>query len=1007
MMEWDKIWAINRQVIDPLAPRHTALLSIGLVPVSIAGCAVEPTSVAFHPKNPDVGEKKVWTSDLIKIEAADAMGLVVGEKITLMELGNAVVTGINREFGLVTSVSADFKPDDRDYKGTKKMTWLADCPEEKQVPVICIEFGDLITVKYVPKEDGIEGLARSVNNDSKRTFDLIGASSLASVQQGDIIQINRRGFWVVDQAPHTDLNQPAVLIQIPDGKKNPGSLQDVYRVCGLEVSDSRILDAEDMVDRLKASTLTLKTGKADKDDVKSAKAKLDAAMMKLSSLRAFANFRSDGITAVAPVASVVAGTSNSGVSAAGTAILAKVTAAGDVVRELKAAKASKDDIMAAVAKLNGLKAEYKAETGEDVPAPDKRSSKTDKKAAKAADPVVSVTAIPSTRGDNDAESELYGAMTAAGEVVRALKAAKAPKAEIDVAVATLLAAKAEYTQKTGKEAKTGGGKEGRARQEKLTPEQKEAAAAKRAFEKKAKAEKAAKKAADASGAKLSKLGLSTAKADNLSDWYTDVITKAQLIEYYDVSGCYILRPGAYSIWEFIQKFFDSEIKKLGVQNAYFPMFVSKAALEKEKDHIEDFAPEVAWVTKSGESDLAMPIAVRPTSETVMYPAYANWIQSHRDLPLKLNQWCNVVRWEFKQPQPFLRTREFLWQEGHTAFTTPEEAGVEVLQILELYSRVYQDLLALPVVKGRKTEKEKFAGGDYTTTVEAFIPAAGRAIQGATSHHLGQNFSKMFNIVYEDPEKPGMAKKHVYQNSWGLTTRTIGVMIMVHGDDRGIVLPPRVASIQVMIVPVGLKAGQSHDDLFTKCSEVKDVLNALGIRTQTDTREQYSPGWKFNHWELKGIPLRMEIGPRDIAAASTTCVRRDTGEKLVIPQVGIGPALAALLEKIQADMFLSAKAKADAGIVSVNDWSDFTPALNDKKLLLVPFCGSKECESKIKEDSSAAAGPVGETDETTPSMGAKSLCIPFEHQREMRADEKCIHPNCCLSAVCICMFGRSY
>merc|ERR1719219_10467 len=251
------------------------------------------------------------------------------------------------------------------------------------------------------------------------------------------------------------------------------------------------------------------------------------------------------------------------------------------------------------------------------------------------------------------------------------------------------------------------------------------------------------------------------------------------------------------------------------------MFVSQGALEKEKEHIDDFAPEVAWVTKSGETELAEPIAVRPTSETVMYPAYANWVQSHRDLPIKLNQWCNVVRWEFKHPTPFLRTREFLWQEGHTAYADKAPADKEVMDILKLYARVYTDLLAIPVVKGRKTEKEKFAGGDYTTTVEAYISAAGRAIQGATSHHLGQNFSKMFNLSFENPEKPGSKERcYAYQNSWGITTRTIGVMIMVHGDDKGLVLPPNVAHVQVILIPTGApKTDEDRQKIVDRINEV--------------------------------------------------------------------------------------------------------------------------------------------------------------------------------------------
>jgi prolyl-tRNA synthetase family I len=295
--------------------------------------------------------------------------------------------------------------------------------------------------------------------------------------------------------------------------------------------------------------------------------------------------------------------------------------------------------------------------------------------------------------------------------------------------------------------------------------------------------------------KESLLGITTRKEDNFPKWYKEVITRAELIEFYDISGCYILRPWSYRMWEIVQGFFDGEIKKLGVRNAYFPCLVSKDALEREADHIAGFAPEVAWVTRSGQSEMQEPVAIRPTSETIMYPAYAKWIRSHRDLPLKLNQWANVIRWEFKHPVPFLRTREFLWQEGHSAFATLEEAGKEVLDILDLYRRVYEEILAVPVVPGKKSEEEKFAGGLYTTTVEAFIPQNGRGIQGATSHCLGQNFAKMFSIQFEDPDKPG-DKLYAWQNSWGLTTRTLGVLTMVHGDNKGLVLPPRVAPIQV-------------------------------------------------------------------------------------------------------------------------------------------------------------------------------------------------------------------
>ncbi|CAH8571844.1 unnamed protein product [Dicrocoelium dendriticum] len=314
--------------------------------------------------------------------------------------------------------------------------------------------------------------------------------------------------------------------------------------------------------------------------------------------------------------------------------------------------------------------------------------------------------------------------------------------------------------------------------------------------------------------KQTKLALEAQKETDFADWYSQLITKSELLEYYDISGCYIFRPWAYSMWQTIQRFLDSKLQPLGVENAYFPMFVTKSALEREKNHLADFSPEVAWVTKSGDSDLVEPVAIRPTSETIMYPAFAKWIKSHRDLPLRINQWSNIVRWEFKHPQPFLRTREFLWQEGHTAHADQRDAEAEVLTILDFYAQVYEDLLAVPVIKGRKTEKEKFAGAAYTTTIEAFISATGRGIQGATSHHLGQNFSRMFDVTYDHPTT-GMPE-YVYQNSWGLTTRTLGVLVMTHGDNKGLVLSPHIAPIQLQI-PV--------DELSTRLPPLMDSIHA--------------------------------------------------------------------------------------------------------------------------------------------------------------------------------------
>ncbi|CAG2214976.1 EPRS [Mytilus edulis] len=372
-----------------------------------------------------------------------------------------------------------------------------------------------------------------------------------------------------------------------------------------------------------------------------------------------------------------------------------------------------------------------------------------------------------------------------------------------------------------------------------------------------------------------------------------------MIEYYDVSGCYILRPWSYSIWEAIKSFFDGEIKKLGVENTYFPMFVSRAALEKEKTHIADFAPEVAWVTKCGKTDIAEPIAIRPTSETVMYPAYSRWIKSHRDLPLKLNQWCNVVRWEFKHPQPFLRTREFLWQEGHTAWANKKDAEEEVYTILELYARVYEELLAIPVVRGRKTAKETFAGADFTTTVESFNTA---------------------------PCGPPYLTETANDGYSSMTTVCV--------------------SSKVIIIPCGITANSTkgdNDNLISRCEILKSQLNGIGIKTKVDLRDNYSPGWKFNHWELKGVPIRIELGPRDVKNNQVVAVRRDTGDKIIIPNEKVCLETGDLLKQIQSDLFQRAKSEMDDHTAVSHDWGDFCLKLDQRKIIQAPFCGRVECE----------------------------------------------------------------
>jgi len=510
--------------------------------------------------------------------------------------------------------------------------------------------------------------------------------------------------------------------------------------------------------------------------------------------------------------------------------------------------------------------------------------------------------------------------------------------------------------------------------------------------------------------KVNKEGIDVKKADNPFLWYSQCIYRSGMLEKYDVSGCYVLRPWAFNIWEGITQFFDARIKLLGVKNCYFPLFVPERNLTKEKDHVEGFAPEVAWVTKSGKSDLKEPIAIRPTSETVMYPYYSQWIRSHRDLPLKLNQWCNVVRWEFSYPTPFIRTREFLWQEGHTAFATRLEAEEEVLTILGLYKSVYEDLLAIPVIKGKKTEKEKFAGGLYTTTVEAFIPTSGRGIQGATSHCLGQNFAKMFNISFENTEKK---KSFAWQNSWGLTTRTIGVMVLVHGDDKGLVLPPKVAPIQLVIVPILYT--KTKEQVLKKGEELRKAFVDAGIRCEFDDTDNHNPGWKFNTYELKGVPLRLEVGPKDLDKGTATLVRRDDGKKIVAKFEDLPKVAKALFVQIHDDMLNRAREVRDKRLRKVTTWKDFVQALKDKCMIMAPWCGEMAAEELIKKKS-GEMGPetfdLGEdgTDEVcTMSGAAKSLCIPFK-QDPMPSGTKCI--SCDLGypdreAKMWCLFGKSY
>src|SRR4051794_24648926 len=370
----------------------------------------------------------------------------------------------------------------------------------------------------------------------------------------------------------------------------------------------------------------------------------------------------------------------------------------------------------------------------------------------------------------------------------------------------------------------------------------------------------------------------TPQSENFSQWYLDVVLRAELADYTEVKGCMAIRPYGYAIWELIQQAFDRRFKETGHVNAYFPLFIPASLLMKEKEHVEGFAPQVAWVTKGGDEELAEPLVVRPTSEVIVGTLYAKWVKSWRDLPVLINQWANVVRWE-KVTRPFLRTTEFLWQEGHTAHETAEEAEAETLKILDLYSEMCESVLAMPVIQGRKSESEKFAGALRTYSIEALM-GDGRALQAGTSHNLGQNFAKAFDITFQARDK---SVQHVWGTSWGVTTRLIGAVIMTHGDDSGLVLPPSVAPYQVVIVPI--PRGNWRETVLPKAQDIQQQLVDAGVRVTLDARDE-RPGWKFSEWEMRGVPLRLEIGPKDIEKGQVLLARRDTREKLGVPMEGL-------------------------------------------------------------------------------------------------------------------------
>ena len=429
------------------------------------------------------------------------------------------------------------------------------------------------------------------------------------------------------------------------------------------------------------------------------------------------------------------------------------------------------------------------------------------------------------------------------------------------------------------------------------------------------------------------------KGEDLSEWYTQVCLKAQLVDYAPVRGCIVLRPYGYAIWDLIRAEFDKRFKATGHQNAYFPLFIPESLLMREADHVEGFAPEVAWVTEGGGEKLTERLAIRPTSEVIIGMMYARWIQSHRDLPVLINQWANVVRWE-KATRPFLRTLEFLWQEGHTAHATQEEAAEEVQRMLEVYREVAQDVLGLPVIKGRKSDHERFAGALSTFAIEALMPD-GKALQAGTSHELGQNFAKAYDITFTDIDEQ---VKHVWTTSWGVSWRILGGLIMAHGDDRGLVLPPAVAPHQAVIVPIPKKG---DDTVMPAARAFYEELRGL-VRAHLDDRPEQSGPWKFNEWEMRGVPIRVEIGPRDVANGQVTLARRDTMEKSAVPIAQAAARVVATLGEIDDNLRARALAERERRTTSASDRDSFVAALQEQVgFVLAPWCDRTECELEIK------------------------------------------------------------
>ena len=464
--------------------------------------------------------------------------------------------------------------------------------------------------------------------------------------------------------------------------------------------------------------------------------------------------------------------------------------------------------------------------------------------------------------------------------------------------------------------------------------------------------------------------------EDFSRWYTDVVLKADLADYTDTKGCIAIKPYGFAIWENIRNYADKLFKETGIKNVYFPVLIPESLLQKEKDHVEGFAPEIALVTEAGGEELEEKLCIRPTSETMFSVLYSKWLKSWRDLPMEYNQWCSVMRWE-KETRPFLRSREFLWQEGHTIHETKEEAIERTVKMLDIYAKIVEEMLAIPVLKGRKTDKEKFAGAEETYTIET-LTHDGRSLQSGTSHYFGQNFTKPFEVKFQNRDGK---EEYAYQTSWGISTRLIGALIMAHGDERGLKLPPRVAPVQVRIIPIAMH----KEGVLEKAEELKNTLNK-NFRCEVDSREQVTPGYKFNDCELKGIPLRIEMGPRDIENGKCILVRRDTLEKREVEIANIEEEVKNTLEDIQKSMYEACEKRIEERTQVALDLKEFEEKINKKQgYIKAMWCGDVACEDKIKD-----------------LTGARSRCIPYE---EEKLSDKCV---CCgKEAKYMVVWGRQY